>query len=163
MKKTLRMVMAVVLVLSLCLPVLSGGKSLAAKKGYYFTYNGVSITMGSKAKKFIKKAGEPEKKKKSKSCAYKGYDYTRQYSSFILYTSTDSATGPEFVIGITFLNGNASTKEGIHIGSTEAELKEAYGDSTPTNGVYFFNKGKTKLMMMVSGGKVTQIRYAMTK
>ena len=133
MKKTLKTVLTMVLVLSLCLPVLSGGKAVAAKKGYYFTYNDTSITMGSKAKKFIKKAGDPVKKKKSKSCAYKGYDYTRQYAGFILYTSTDSATGPEF------------------------------GDATATNGVYFFNKGKTKLMMMVSGGKVTQIRYAMTK
>ncbi len=163
MKKSKRIVVAMVLVLSLCLPLISQGDAIAAKKGYYFSYNGASVTMGSKAKKFINKAGSPEKTKKSKSCAFDGYDYTRQYAGFILYTYTNSDNGPEYVNGVTFLNSSVKTKEGIHIGSTESEMKSAYGDSTSTNGVYFYNKGKTKLMLMVQSGKVSQIRYAMKK
>ncbi|MBR6229421.1 MAG: hypothetical protein IKQ97_06765 [Eubacterium sp.] len=163
MKKTVKIVVAMALILSLCLPMINGGKAEAARAGYYFTYKGASITMGSKAKKFLKKAGDPISKNKKKSCAYKGYDYTRKYPGFTLSTYTNSSTGPEIVNCITFLDGSVSTNEGIHIGSTESEMKSAYGDGSSISGIYSYVKGKTKLQIQVVSGAVKLIRYVKLK
>lgn len=162
MKLRMKKVMAVILVCSLCVPFVMKQEKAVAAKGYFFKNAGVSVTMGSKAKKFIKKAGKAAKTTKKKSCAFKGLDRIRFYDSFILYTYSNSKTGPEFVNGITFRNASAYTKEGIHIGSTEAEMKEAYGNKNPNlAGVYTYVKGKTKLQIQVVSGKVSLLRYIM--
>ena len=131
----------------------------AASKGYVFTYQGATVRMGGKAKKLIKKAGEPEKKKVSKSCAYDGKDRTYQYKDFILSTYSEKDDGPEFVNGITFRTNQVATKEGIRIGSSLEEVEKAYGKGEEDLGVYNYVKGSCRLQVMVTDGKVTNIRY----
>jgi hypothetical protein len=131
----------------------------AASKGYQFKANGATISMNGKAANFIKKAGEPQKKKTKKSCAYNGKDRTYQYEDFILYTYSKTNKGAEYVNGVTFRTDKVETKEGIKIGSTEDEMLEAYGDATPKYGVYTYKKGKSKLQFTVDEGTVTKIRY----
>lgn len=158
-KKTVRKVMAFLLVLSMCAPIVFSTKGEAAK-GYYFKYSGVSVTMGSKAKKLIKAAGKPSALKKKKSCAFKGYDRTRQYSGFILSTYTNSKKGAEYVNGITFTSSSVKTKEGIHIGSSKQDVIDAYGKKNPNEaGFMIYTKGKTKLLIRVESNKVTMLRY----
>ena len=120
--------------------------------------------MGSKAKSFIKKAGKALKTKRKKSCAFEGLDRIRWYDSFILYTYSNSKKGAEYVNGVTFRNSSAVTKEGIHIGSSEADMTRAYGNS-PANGdgVHFYRKGKTLLQIQVKSGTVSAIRYILKK
>lgn len=151
---------ALILALALVLPMISDAK-IEAKSGYYFKNAGVKVTMGSAAKKFIKKSGKPISVKKKKSCAFKGYDRIRKYSSFILYTYTNTKTGPEYVNGVTFLTASAKTAEGIGIGSTSKQVKKAYGKAS--NGLNTFSKGKTKLMIIIGNGKVSAVRYVMKK
>ena len=132
-----------------------------AATGYKIKYNKVTITMGSKAKKFINAAGTPKEKKTSKSCAYDGKDITRYYNDFILYTYTNSnkKSAKEYVQGITFLTSNIKVKKyGIKIGSTEKKVKKKLGKKKPKYGVYTYYKGKTKLQIEVNNGKVTNIR-----
>lgn len=131
----------------------------AAIKGYKFKYKGVTITMNSKAKKFIKKAGTPVSYRESKSCAYDGKDRVRQYKDFILYTYSNSDNGPEYVNGITFLTNKVKTKEGVKIGSKLKKVKKAYGKSKARYGIYTYTKGRTKLQIQVANGKVSNIRY----
>ena len=137
--------------------------SEAASKGYQFKKNGVTISMHSKAEKFLEKAGKPLKKKVTKSCAYDGKDRTYQYKDFILYTYTNSDKGPEYVNGITFCTNKVATKEGIKIGSTEETMLGKYGDVKAKYGVYTYTKGKSKLQFEVTDGKVTNIRYVALK
>ena len=166
MKKEMRKVsarmMAFLLVLCMCAPLVFATKSEAAK-GYYFSYGGVSVTMGSKAKKFIKAAGKKQSYKKKKSCAFKGYDRTRQYADFILSTYSNSKKGAEYVNGITFRTSSVKTKEGIGIGSSESDVISAYGSKDPVSigGRKFFTyvKGKTKLIIVTENSKVTMLRY----
>ena len=131
----------------------------AASKGYIFTYKGANVRMGGKAKKLIKKAGEPEKKKVSKSCAYDGKDRTYQYKDFILYTYSKKDDGSEYVNGITFLTNQVVTKEGIRIGSSLEDVEKAYGKVKQELGVYNYVKGSCRLQIMVTDGKVSNIRY----
>ena len=159
MGKAMKKVMVYLLVLSMCAPLIFATKSVSAK-GYYFEYSDVSVTMGSKAKKLIKAAGKPIAYKKKKSCAFKGYDRTRQYSSFILKTYSNSKKGAEFVNGITFTSSSIKTKEGIHIGSTKKEVTDAYGAKNPNiAGVMIYTKGKTKLLIQIENDKVTKLMY----
>lgn len=161
MKKVLKRMMAVVLVLALVAPVVVKTDSDAAAKGFYFKNAGVSITMGSKAAKFIKAAGKPKSTKVTKSCAYKGLDRVRKYKNFILYTYSNSKNGAEYVNGITFTASSAKTKEGIKIGSTEAAMKKAYGEATPIMNVCTYTKGKSVLNIQVKNGKVTNLQYVL--
>ena len=156
--KIITVIMAIVLV--------AGGVSFPAKaaaKGYQFKNKGVTIAMHDAAKKFIKKAGKPEKTKVTKSCAYKGKDRTYQYQDFILYTYSNSDKGAEYVNGIVFRTSNVSTKEGIKIGSSEADMIKKYGKGTSRFGIYTYKKAKCKLQFEVTDGKVTNIRYTAVK
>ena len=131
----------------------------AAPKGYVFAYKGASVQMGGKANKLLKKAGEPEKKKVSKSCAYDGKDRIYQYKDFILSTYSEKDDGPEYVNGITFRTDDVSTKEGIRIGDSLEDVEKAYGKTEEDLGVYNYVKGSCRLQFMVSDGKVVNIRY----
>lgn len=135
----------------------------AASKEFRFTYKKATVRIGGPAKKLIKKAGKPVKKKAKKSCAYKGKDRTYKYRDFILYTYSDSDKGPEYVNGITFLTSKASTKEGIHIGSNFSRVKQKYGKGKNSFGIYTYKKGKSKLQIEVTGDKVTNIRFIKAK
>ena len=158
MKKILKK--AIVMMLSLVLLMSAFNiPAEAALKGYKFKNKGVTVTMNSNAKKFIKKAGKPINYKETKSCAYDGKDRVREYKNFILYTYSNSDNGPEYINGITFLNKKVKTKEGIKIGSKLKKVQKAYGKGTERYGIYTYTKGKTKLQIQVKDGKVSNIRY----
>ncbi len=130
-----------------------------AASGYQFKYKGVTVTMHSAAKKFLKKAGKAQKTKVKKSCAYKGKDRTYQYKDFILYTYSKSAKGAEYVLGITFRTKKVATKEKVRIGSSEKMVTKKYGKAKPKFGIYTYKKGKSKIQFEVTNKVVTNIRY----
>lgn len=68
-KKIISLVLAIAMVLLVPVSVVS-----AAPKGYGFRYAGVTVYVHGKASGLIDKMGEPNKKSKSKSCAYDGED-----------------------------------------------------------------------------------------
>ncbi len=157
-KSTIKKITAMVITAALLFGVISAPADAAAK-GYKFKYNGVTVTMNSKAAPLIKKAGKVLKKTVKKSCAYKGKDRTYKYKNFILYTYSKSDKGTEYINGITFLTKNVKTKEGIKIGSSLSDVKKKYGKGTCKFGIYTYKKGKSKLQIEVTGDKVTNIRY----
>lgn len=137
----------------------SGVQPAEAAAGYQFKYKGVTVTMHSAAKKFLKKAGKVQKKKVKKSCAYKGKDRTYQYKDFIFYTYSKSAKGAEYVMGITFRTNKVSTKEGVKIGSPESLVTKKYGNAKAKFGIYTYTRGKSKLQFEIANKKVKNIRY----
>lgn len=153
LKKAAAVCLAAVLVVG------SAVQPAEAASGYQFKNNGVTVTMHSPAKNFIKKAGKPQKTKVKKSCAYKGKDRTYQYKDFILYTYSKSANGAEYVLGITFRTNKVSTKEGVKIGSPESLVKKKYGNAKPKFGIYTYTRGTSKLQFEVTNKKVSNIRY----
>lgn len=157
MKKNAKIMMLVFTVM-LSVTMLAGTRVEAAKQ-YTFKYKGVTAKMHGSAKKLKKKAGKIEKKKQSKSCAYKGYDRTYLYKNFMLSTYSKSAKGTEYINCIKLRNSKVATKEGIRIGSSESAVKKAYGNKKPVYGIYTYVKGKSKLQIEVSNGKVKAITY----
>lgn len=157
MKKLTKVLMSLLLVVSL----IAGTSvvSVDAASGYSFKYGGVSVTIGSKATKFLKKAGKPTKKTEKKSCAYAGKDRTYQYKNFTVTTYSKSNKGTEYINSITLTTSKVSTKEGIKIGSSESDVKKKYKKAKENFGVYTATKGKSKLLITVDDGKVTAIKY----
>lgn len=131
----------------------------AASKGYSFKYNGVSITINSKAKNFIKKAGEPNKTKRSKSCAYKGEDIVRTYDDFKLTTYTKKKGGTEYVSSIKITGKGVSTPEKVKVGSKKSTVTKKYGKAKEQFGVFTYKKGKTKIVIKMKNSKVKSIEY----
>ena len=162
MKKLRQKILAVCVALLLAVGSLAS-VSEAKISGYYFKNKGISVTMDSAAKSFIEKAGKAQKTKVKKSCAYKGKDRTYQYKNFILYTYSNSESGPEYVQGISFRNSSISTAEGVKIGSDASLVTETYGDAEDNFGIYTYVKGNTKLQFEVTDGKVSKIRYTANK
>lgn len=131
----------------------------AKTAGYKFTYKKITVSMHDKAKKLIKKAGEPEKLKVKKSCAYKGKDRTYKYESFILYTYSNSEEGEEYVNGITFLDDSVATPEGIKIGSSLSDVTAAYGKVKDNFGIYTYQKGMSRIQVEIEDDTVINLRY----
>ena len=88
-KKIISLVLAIAMVLLVPVSVVS-----AAPKGYGFRYAGVTVYVHGKAEKLIDKMGEPNKKSKSKSCAYDGEDIKYVYDDFTLVTYTEKKAMP---------------------------------------------------------------------
>lgn len=139
-KKIISLVLAIAMVLLVPVSVIS-----AAPKGYGFRYAGVTVYVHGKASGLIDKMGEPNKKSKSKSCAYDGEDIKYVYDEFTLVTYTEKNGGTEYVQSIKFTSKKAKTKEGIKIGSKEKTMKKKYGRARDNFGVYTYKKGKWEL------------------
>lgn len=157
MKKLTKIFMSLLLVVSLVAGTCA--VNVDAASGYSFKYKGVSISINSNAKKFLKKAGTPVKKTEKKSCAYAGKDRTYQYKDFTVTTYSKSDKGTEYINSITLTSSKVSTREGIKIGSSEKDVKKKYKKAKENFGVYTATKGKTKLLITVDDGKVTAIKY----
>lgn len=159
MKKVAKVLMSLLLMVSLVAGTCA--VNVEAVSGYSFKYGGVSITIGSNAKKFLKKAGKPTKKTEKDSCAYAGKDRTYQYKNFTVttYTKSKAANSTEYINSITLTSSKVSTKEGIKIGSSEKDVKKKYKKAKENFGVYTATKGKSKLLITVDNGKVTAIKY----
>ena len=153
-KKIISLVLAIAMVLLVPVSVVS-----AAPKGYGFRYAGVTVYVHGKAEKLIDKMGEPNKKSKSKSCAYDGEDIKYVYDDFTLVTYTEKKGGTEYVQSIKFTSKKAKTKEGIKIGSKEKTMKKKYGRARDNFGVYTYKKGKMGITFTVDDGKVSAIQY----
>jgi hypothetical protein len=72
----------------------------------------------------IEGLGQPAGYFEAPSCAYQGIDKTYTYAAFELITYP--LGGKDFIQDIYFLDGTVYTEEGIHIGSTKAEVVAAY-------------------------------------
>lgn len=169
MKAVFKRIVAVSMMMAVVCASLSVSQSAEAKsKGYLFSYKGVSVSADSAAKKLIKKAGKPQKKQVKKSCAYDGKDRIYQYKNFWLSTYSKTNDGPEYVQQIKFRNAKVKTKEGIKIGSKEADVVKKYGKGYDEadqliNNAYVYKKGNCTLKINVKNGKVSGIVYLQTK
>ena len=140
--------MSLLLVAGLLSPGTAPLTARAAGKTFAYTYKKVTVRIGGPAKKLIKKAGKPVKKK---------------VKNFILYTYSHSEKGPEYINGITFLTSKVSTKKGIRIGSSYSKVKRKYGKGKNSFAIYTYKKGKSKLQIEITDNKVTNIRYIKAK
>ena len=70
----------------------------------------------------------------------------------------DYEDGDKIIDTIELRNDGAETSKGIYIGSSEADVKAAYGDADETvGGTLIYRDGNKRLEIGISGGEVSTI------
>lgn len=102
--------------------------------------------------------GEAQSYFEAASCAFEGLDKTYTYSGFIITTRPDG--DKDYVNSILLTDDSVTTPEGIYIGSSDADVRAAYGEDAGTlSGALCYTKGGTDLNFILEDGKVISIEY----
>ena len=119
----------------------------------YFSYNGVSISIGTNIDNIVSAIGEPNSKTEADSCYGEGKDIAYHYSSFTINTVPSNGVN---VVNTVTVN---STPKGVSVGQGESAIVSAYGDSGKVSDyLYSFSNGGT-LNFYLSDGTITLIEY----
>lgn len=136
----------------------AGGGEAEASSTYVFTYNGTTATVDEAADKVISGFGDGYKYFESPSCAFQGLDKVYTYNSFLVRTYPKDDV--DYVLSIELRDDSISTPEGVFIGSSEDDVRAAYGDPTEeTSGGLEYTQGNCTLAFVINDGKVSAISY----
>ena len=130
----------------------------ATSDAFVFTYNGVTIPMNAPADPIIEALGEPVNLFSAPSCAYEGEDKVYTYNSIVVRSYT--MDGVDYIASVELKDDTVSTAEGIRIGSTEDDVRAAYGeDGTPGTAGIEYTMGDRFISFIFENGQVTAITY----
>lgn len=128
------------------------------KTAYSFISNGVTILPDAEAAPILAALGAPVQTFEQDSCAYQGKDKIYTYAGFQI--GVNSVNGTDKISFIYLLDNTVSTPEGIKIGSTAAQVVEAYGKAyEEQSGVYRYVLGNTQLSICTTNSVVDAIEY----
>lgn len=125
---------------------------------FVFTYNGVSIAMNAPADSIIEALGDNYTYFEAPSCAYEGMDKVYTYNSIVVRSYTRD--GVDYIAAVELKDDTVSTAEGIRIGSTEDDVRAAYGeDGQPGTAGIEYTKGDSFISFIFENGAVVAITY----
>ncbi len=125
--------------------------------GLAFVYQGISIQPNAPAEPILSALGEPKSYTEEASCAFDGLDKTYYYGSF--YLQTYPAEDGERVYCLWLVDDAVTTPEGVYIGATEQQVKDAYGEENLDGNACIVTKGDCKLTLILTDGAVSSIQY----
>ena len=164
MKKRSLAIMGALLCLTVMLGVFvacDGGNSdkNADSDIFQIKYNGTAVELGAKADTALSKLGEPASKQNTGNCGGLGETTRYDYSAFYMVV-VDYEDGGKTVDRIELKNDAVETSKGIYIGSSEADVKSAYGEADSTTKSTLIYKGEGKeLAIGITDGKVSSIVF----
>lgn len=140
----------------------TGSGVQGAAKGYVFRYNGVTVSVDEDMAAVLEGLGEPATPPfEAPSCAFEGLDKTYTYGSFVIETYPQGEK--DYVSTITLKDDAVSTAENIYIGSSLADVTNAYGtDYTEQGSMLVYHKDGMKLCILMDNEEVTSIQYFST-
>ncbi len=125
----------------------------------YVEYKGTKIELGAKADSIIAALGDPQSRTEIGDCGGLGAQVRYVYTSLEIYV-LQSKTDGNIIDQITLRDDLVSTPEGVYIGMSDADAKEALGEPTrETQKAIFYTSGKYTLKLDIEDGKVTDINY----
>ena len=122
------------------------------------TYQGVSVELGKPMASVLEALGSPNSISEAPSCGDGTTRMRYSYSSLRIYTLT--VNGEETIDEIELLDDVPETAAKISIGSSESDVRSAYG--TPTSeedGILTYISGKNELTIVISDGKVSDVNF----
>lgn len=135
-----------------------GGSAEASSDAYVFTYNGIVIEMNAQADEIIAALGGDPSYFEAPSCAYEGMDKVYTYNSIVVRSYTRD--GVDYIAAVELKDDTVATAEGIRIGSTEEEVRAAYGeDGTEGASGIEYTRGDSFISFIFEDGKVVAITY----
>lgn len=136
----------------------SSSEAKEEKTAYTFVSNDTTILLDTEAAPVIKALGTPKKTFEQDSCAYQGKDKVYTYAGFQL--GVYPVKGVDKISFVYLMDNTVSTPEGIKVGSTAAQVIEAYGKEYEEQfGVYHYVLGNTELSIYMANGLVEAIEY----
>lgn len=137
------------------------GAETAAAKGYVYEQSGVTIGVDMDMAELVAALGEPDSYFEAASCAFEGLDKTYTYGSVEIMTY--EMNQKDYVSSIYFKDDMVSTKEGVSLFMTKADMIKAYGEKEPDElGMYVYEKDGMKLQFLLSGEEIISIEYVST-
>ena len=125
---------------------------------FYVNYKDVKIELDKKAEGVIDKLGEPKYSDNLGDCGGIGVQMKYTYADITVNTLKEK--DGEVIHKIGFLNDLVSTPKGITIGSSEADVREAYGNPTSEeNGKLTYKSGDLELEFSIKDGSVSAVNY----
>ena len=100
---------------------------------YAIKAGAVNVELGKKADGTLGKLGEPMSEQNTGNCGGLGETIRYEYSSFVMVV-VDYEDGGKIIDQITLKNDGAETSKGIYIGSSEAAVREKYGEPDGVSG-----------------------------
>ena len=130
-----------------------------AAGAYVFTTgDGVTVSVDEDMAQVLTDLGEAQSYFEAESCAFEGLDKTYTYPGFVITTRPDG--DKDYVNSIRLTDDSVSTVEGVYIGSSEADVKAAYGeDGGDAEGMLSYTAGDVTLNFILEDGVVTSIEY----
>ena len=148
----------IILLALLCLTGCAAPEVPTGEENFTFIYQGVAISPHGDAAPVIEALGDPKSYTEESSCAFEGLDKTYYYGPF--YLSTYPMDGKDYIYTLWFADDTVATEEGIRIGSNQADVESVYGAySFNGTNAYALIKGNSKLMLLITEGEVSAIRY----
>lgn len=125
---------------------------------FYITYNNVKISLGADAASIIEALGEPKSRQEVGDCGGLGAQIRYVYADINVYTLVSD--GKEKIDGISILNDLVSTPKGVCLGSTQSDVKNAYGDPDEiTDDAVIYIEGNYNLKITFANNVVSAIDY----
>ena len=130
-----------------------------AAGAYVFTTgDGVTVSVDEDMAQVLTDLGEAQSYFEAESCAFEGLDKTYTYPGFVITTRPDGEN--DYVNSIRLTDDSVSTVEGVYIGSSEADVKAAYGeDGGADQGMLSYTAGGVSLNFILESGAVISIEY----
>ena len=153
--KKLSLIMAALLLVTLCFAACDAGKG----GEYSFAYNGKSIRIGDDGNAAAAALGAYSDYIEEDSCGGEGPDKTFVYPGFRYDTVMQN--GVDVIVKIVLTDDSVATPQGIRIGSAKSAVVSAYGDgyTETADGGLVYTDGNAKLMFGFADGVVTAIHY----
>lgn len=135
----------------------AGGEN-TADTFVFTTADGKEVAVNADMADVLAELGEEQSYFEAESCAFEGLDKTYTYPGFVITTRPDGEK--DYVNSIRLTDDTVTTGEGVYIGSTEADVTTAYGESTSdTEGMLSYTAGDVALNFILEDGVVTSIEY----
>ena len=130
-----------------------------AAGAYVFTTgDGVTVSVDEDMAQVLTDLGEAQSYFEAESCAFEGLDKTYTYPGFVITTRPGGEN--DYVNSIRLTDDSVSTVEGVYIGSSEADVKAAYGeDGGADQGMLSYTAGGVSLNFILEDGAVISIEY----
>ena len=130
-------------------------------EGYYFEYDGVKVRVNTNANDVSPQLGDDYFYFEADSCAGIGKSKTYTYGNNAFVISTVPVGDIDLITNITLFDDSVTTPENIFIGSSEADVRAAYGDPTEDvgDGHLTYELNDTMLVIALDGGVVSSISY----
>ncbi|MBQ7429332.1 MAG: hypothetical protein IJV29_06655 [Butyrivibrio sp.] len=134
----------------------------ASQNAYYYTAEGPSgsmdVTPDMDMSQVLDTLGKEVTYFEAASCAFEGLDKVYTYDHFEIDTYPEGNV--DKISTIILLDDLTTTKEGVYVGQSKADMESAYGTDYENNGnSYIYTKGDMRLEFVLEGETIISISY----